>query len=204
MIVWLVHAAPGKETNMNTQVSPQMNPQAPETPAQPQTPVQRRPDQRLIAGVVLIVFGMLMLLATFTNSSILGLSILPILGVLFIVWGLLARLPGPMIPGGILTGLGLGILLSQYAFSSSTGETQGGIVLLGLGIGFLLIIPLAWIVSPVRHWWALIPGGILTFIGIALLIGGPALTVASILGRLWPIIPIAVGMFLIWRLLRKR
>jgi F0F1-type ATP synthase assembly protein I len=200
MIVWLVHAAPGKETNMNTQV----NPQAPETPAQPQTPVQRRPDQRLIAGVVLIVFGMLMLLATFTNSSILGLSILPILGVLFIVWGLLARLPGPMIPGGILTGLGLGILLSQYAFSSSTGETQGGIVLLGLGIGFLLIIPLAWIVSPVRHWWALIPGGILTFIGIALLIGGPALTVASILGRLWPIIPIAVGMFLIWRLLRKR
>jgi len=189
---------------MNTQVNPQMNPQAPETPAQPQTPVQRRPDQRLIAGVVLIVFGMLMLLATFTNSSILGLSILPILGVLFIVWGLLARLPGPMIPGGILTGLGLGILLSQYAFSSSTGETQGGIVLLGLGIGFLLIIPLAWIVSPVRHWWALIPGGILTFIGIALLIGGPALTVASILGRLWPIIPIAVGMFLIWRLLRKR
>src|SRR5690348_16600287 len=107
--------APGKETNMNTQV----NPQAPVTPAQPQTPVQRRPDQRLIAGVVLIVFGMLMLLATFTNSSILGLSILPILGVLFIVWGLLARLPGPMIPGGILTGLGLGILLSQYAFSSS-------------------------------------------------------------------------------------
>jgi len=204
MIVWLVHAAPGKETNMNTQVNPQMNPQAPETPAQPQTPVQRRTDQRLIAGVVLIVFGMLMLLATFTNSSILGLSILPILGVLFIVWGLLARLPGPMIPGGILTGLGLGILLSQYAFSSSTGETQGGIVLLGLGIGFLLIIPLAWIVSPVRHWWALIPGGILTFIGIALLIGGPALTVASILGRLWPIIPIAVGMFLIWRLLRKR
>jgi F0F1-type ATP synthase assembly protein I len=204
MIVWLVHAAPGKETNMNTQVNPQMNPQAPETPAQPQTPVQRRPDQRLIAGVVLIVFGMLMLLAPFTNSSILGLSILPILGVLFIVWGLLARLPGPMIPGGILTGLGLGILLSQYAFSSSTGETQGGIVLLGLGIGFLLIIPLAWIVSPVRHWWALIPGGILTFIGIALLIGGPALTVASILGRLWPIIPIAVGMFLIWRLLRKR
>jgi F0F1-type ATP synthase assembly protein I len=200
----LVHVAPGKETNMNTQVNPQMNPQAPETPAQPQTPVQRRPDQRLIAGVVLIVFGMLMLLATFTNSSILGLSILPILGVLFIVWGLLARLPGPMIPGGILTGLGLGILLSQYAFSSSTGETQGGIVLLGLGIGFLLIIPLAWIVSPVRHWWALIPGGILTFIGIALLIGGPALTVASILGRLWPIIPIAVGMFLIWRLLRKR
>jgi len=189
---------------MNTQVNPQMNPQAPETPAQPQTPVQRRTDQRLIAGVVLIVFGMLMLLATFTNSSILGLSILPILGVLFIVWGLLARLPGPMIPGGILTGLGLGILLSQYAFSSSTGETQGGIVLLGLGIGFLLIIPLAWIVSPVRHWWALIPGGILTFIGIALLIGGPALTVASILGRLWPIIPIAVGMFLIWRLLRKR
>jgi F0F1-type ATP synthase assembly protein I len=204
MVVWLVHAAPGKETNMNTQVNPQMNPQAPETPAQPQTPAQRRPDQRLIAGVVLIVFGMLMLLATFTNSSILGLSILPILGVLFIVWGLLARLPGPMIPGGILTGLGLGILLSQYAFSSSTGETQGGIVLLGLGIGFLLIIPLAWIVSPVRHWWALIPGGILTFIGIALLIGGPALTVASILGRLWPIIPIAVGMFLIWRLLRKR
>jgi hypothetical protein len=74
----------------------------------------------------------------------------------------------------------------------------------GLGIGFLLITPLIWIISPIRHWWALVPGAIITFIGIALLVGGPALTVADTLGRLWPIVPIAVGIFLIWQMLRKR
>jgi hypothetical protein len=109
-----------------------------------------------------------------------------------------------MIPGGILTGLGSGILLSQYAFGSTTGDVQGGIIVLGLGVGFLLIMPLISIISPERHWWALIPGGILSVTGIALLVGGPALSALDVLGRLWPVVPIIVGIFLIWQLFRRR
>lgn len=183
---------------MNTQVNPHVETQ------NAQIPAQHGPDRRMIAGVVLIVFGLLALLVTFTNSSILGMSILPTLGILFIVWGLVARLPGLMIPGGILTGLGLGVLLSEWAFSSAAGDTRGGIIVLGLGIGFLMILPLIWFISPVRHWWALIPGSILTLIGIALLIGGTALDVLKVLGQLWPLVPIIVGIILIWQLLRKR
>jgi hypothetical protein len=165
---------------------------------------QRVPDRKLIAGVMLIAFGLVALLATLINSNILGLSILPTLGILFIVWALLARLPGLMIPGGILTGLGVGILLSDVAFGSASGDIRGGIIVLGLGVGFLMILPLIWLISPDRHWWALIPGGILALIGIALLVGGGALNVLNVLGKFWPVVPIIVGIYLIWQILRKR
>jgi hypothetical protein len=168
-------------------------------------PVPRAmPDRRLIAGTVLILFGLLMLLATFINSSILGLSILPLLGVLFIVWAALARIPGLMIPGGILTGLGFGSLLSESVFGSASGEIRGGIIMLGLGLGFLLIMPLIRTISPATHWWAFIPGGIIMLIGLGLLLGGPALSVLGFIGQLWPVVPIVVGIFLIWQMLRKR
>lgn len=171
-----------------------------------QSPVQQAPvfDRRLVAGVVLIAFGVLTLLATLIDSRVLGLSILPMIGVLFIIWGLTARLPGLMIPGGILTGLGLGILLNDLAFSAAAGEMRGGIIVLGLGFGFLMILPLTWVISSERHWWALIPGGILSLVGIALLIGGGALETLTWLGRLWPVVPIVVGIILIWQMLRKR
>ena len=182
------------------QPAPQQAPQVAPQPA----PAQQGPDGRIIAGVVLIAFGVLALLATFTQSSVFGLSILPSLGILFIVWGLVARLPGVMIPGGILTGLGLGTLLSQLAFDNASGEVQGGIIVLGLGFGFLMIMPLIMIISTERHWWALIPGGILTVVGIGLLIGGAALDVLAVLGRLWPIVPIVIGIILLWQILRKR
>ena len=193
---------------VDPQVSPQLDTSTPpmSTPPVSTSPItdERLPDRRLTAGVVLIAFGLLALLATLINSDILGLSILPILGVSFIVWGLLARLPGVMIPGGILTGLGLGFLLSDLAFSTMPGETRGGIIVLGLGIGFLLIVPLTWLVTPAPHWWALIPGGILATIGMALLAGGPALSALTVIGRFWPLIPIAVGVLLIWQMLRRR
>jgi hypothetical protein len=169
-----------------------------------QIPTQQRPDGRIVAGVMLIVFGALALLATFNNSSEVGLFILPTLGILFIVWGLIARVPGLLIPGGILTGLGLGTLFAQLAFAWAAGDTRGGIILLGLGVGFLMIMPLILIISPARHWWALIPGSILAIIGLALLAGGPALSVLGVVGRLWPVIPIIIGGALIWQMFRKR
>lgn len=204
---------PQVDPPVDPQVSPQLDISAPPVSSTPvssepvSTPLltdERLPDRRLTAGVVLIAFGLLALLATLINSDILGLSILPILGVAFIVWGLLARLPGVMIPGGILSGLGLGVLLSELAFSTMPGETRGGIVVLGLGIGFLLIVPLTWLVTQAPHWWALIPGGILATIGMALLAGGPALNALTVIGRFWPLIPIAVGVLLIWQMLRRR
>ncbi len=187
-----------QNATFDTQPSPQEAPRNVEPAPHPM------PDRRLIAGVALILFGMLTLVATVVNSSIVGMSILPLLGVLFIVWAALARLPALMIPGGILTGLGIGILLSETAFGSASGETRGGIIVLGLGLGFLMIVPLVRLVSPTTHWWPFIPGGIITLVGIGLLIGGAALNVLTFLGQLWPVIPIVVGLYLIWQMLRKQ
>jgi hypothetical protein len=220
---WRRRASPDEEISMITQERPPID-TSPVVPPRGETPpimpspgamppaatspapssAERRPDGRIIAGIVLIVFGTLALLATFYNSSEVGLFILPTLGILFIVWGLVARVPGLLIPGGILTGLGLGTVISELAFASAAGDTRGGIIVLGLGVGFLMIMPLIMIISSARHWWSLIPGGILAITGIALLAGGPALSVLSLLGRLWPIAPIIVGVALIWQMLRKR
>ncbi len=187
-----------------------MNTQAPSRTDAPDVVQHEQPatspmfDRRLIAGVALILFGLLALVATFVNSSAIGFAVLPLLGILFIVWATLARVPGLMIPGGILTGLGFGVLFSDVASGSFVEETRGGLIVLGLGLGFLLILPLTWMISPIKHWWALIPAAILILVGSALLIGGPALMALATIGQFWPLIPIAVGVLLIWRMLRKR
>jgi hypothetical protein len=83
------------------------------------------------------------------------------------------RLYGYLIPGGILTGLGAGIALQETFVVS--GSAAGGVIVLGLGLGFLSIWLIGLIVEvPQHHWWPLIPGGILTGVGAVLLIGEQA------------------------------
>ena len=46
-----------------------------------------------------------------------------------------------------------------------------------------------------NHWWPIIPGGILTVVGGALLIGGQAVDLLDY----WGVAIIAVGLFVLWR-----
>jgi hypothetical protein len=160
-------------------------------------------DRRTTGAIVLIVVGLLLLIANLSPSTIIGLLILPALGAIFLTWGILARLVGPLIPGGILTGLGLGIALQQLFFAADT-PAAGGIVVLGLGLGFLAITPLALAVTGAHCWWPLIPGSILSIVGVALLMGSVGLAFLTILGRFWPLILIAAGLCLLWRATKQR
>ena len=126
------------------------------------------------------------------------------LGVLFIVWGLLARLPGLMIPGGILTGLGSGILLSQYAFGSTTGDVQGGIIVLGLGVGFLAdyAVDLDYLAGKTlvgSHSWRHPVGHRHSAASRR-----SRSQCAGCAGQALAVVPIIVGIFLIWQLFRRR
>jgi hypothetical protein len=159
-------------------------------------------NPRVITGVVVVALGLIMLIATLTDSALVDQMIVLLLGVIFLAWGVMVRHPGPLIPGCILTGLGTGILLSQWLSTSISGQAQGGLVTLGLGLGFLLIMPVQQFVTrQAAHWWPLIPGGILSVTGLGLLLGDPELLW---FGRLWPLALIGVGIALLYQAVRSQ
>jgi hypothetical protein len=101
---------------------------------------------------------------------------------------------GYLIPGGIMTGLGAGIVASEVV--TMTDEAIGGVVVLGLGLGFLSIWAIGMIVHVAEnHWWPLVPGGILTAVGVALVIGGQAVEILDY----WGVAAIAVGLLVLAR-----
>lgn len=154
---------------------------------------------RLVGGFALIILGLLALAAQFVDLEWLGLLILPALGVIFFVWGLLTRQSGLFIPAGILTGLGIGTLLVAGPFEGVTEDTQGGIFMLAFAFGWALIPLFSILFTRERHLWALIPGGIMALIGIGLLFGGMAFTILEFLGIVWPVFLILGGLYLIFR-----
>ncbi|MFN2164310.1 MAG: hypothetical protein ACK2UN_19750, partial [Candidatus Promineifilaceae bacterium] len=67
-----------------------------------------------VGGLFLIGLGLLFLLNQFTDLPGLenvAIYFVLVLGIIFLAWGVLSREAGLMVPGGILTGIGLGIAL---------------------------------------------------------------------------------------------
>jgi hypothetical protein len=95
---------------------------------------------------------------------------------------------GFLIPGAILTGIGVGQLLESFAtFGFWAGEDLTAIT---MGLGFCLI----WFLER-KHWWALIPGGILVLAGLGSSVA---------FGQLWPIALIVLGVYLLYDQSRRR
>ncbi len=125
----------------------------------------KRPEIRVIGGVLLIVFGVLSLLQT--------LGILT--GIVDLLWTLLFGAGGllflysfltnntnvwALIPGFVL--LSLAALMGLNQFAPAIGEAWGGTLILG-GVGLAF-----WAIYLVRreHWWAVIPGGVLVTLAL--------------------------------------
>jgi len=154
---------------------------------------------RLIAGLALIAIGLVTLAAQFVQWDWLGLLFLPTLGVIFLVWGCVTRNVGLLIPGGILSGTGLGAFLIEHAIPGLGDEASGGVFLLSFALGWGLITLLSAIFTPRTHWWPLIPGGIMVLIGGGLVLDGAVLDLLALIGRWWPLGLIAAGLWLILR-----
>jgi hypothetical protein len=146
-----------------------------------------------LPGVILIVVGV-----TLFAIQLLHLDadvIVLVIGLVFAIAYAGTRRYGLLIPAGILTGLGAGILLEDFG-------VMGEPVVLGLGLGFLAIYGGDLLTSGARapgRWWPLIPGAILTVIaGADSTFGAEG---ARVIQLGWPILLIAVGA---WLLLRGR
>ena len=121
------------------------------------------PGSRLL-GLLLIVLGAALLLVLTTGVG--GEVLVGLLGVGFLAAYGATRNYGFLVPGGILTGLGAGIIIA-----SRGGPDEA--VVLGLGTGFLAIAVVSVLAgaSGPGWWWPLIPGGVLAVVGAAGLTG---------------------------------
>ncbi|MEM7335929.1 MAG: hypothetical protein AAF490_27875 [Chloroflexota bacterium] len=158
----------------------------------------------LNGGIILVGIGLLFLIGRFINfGGLVEFLILPGLGAIFLLAGILKREAGLMIPGGILSGIGLGIVLSAGPFELLPGVEDGGLFLMSMGLGFISITFFSALFGKETHWWALIPGGILGFIGLAVSLGGVFITLLELVGTYWPLILVGVGVYTIYKAVKS-
>jgi hypothetical protein len=154
---------------------------------------QRRHDRDAFGwGVLLVAIGVGALsLQLFPDvGSVVVLAIGLALLVLFAV----RRRYAALVPGAIMTGLGAGIVVADTGLWP--GVDTGGVVVVGLGLGFLGIWLIGVLTNVVGHHpWPLVPGSILTIVGIALVLGG----VFEDLILFWPLLLVAIGVVILAR-----
>lgn len=115
-----------------------------------------------VGATILIVIGVCALVANLGGSTYVYESIPLAIGVAFLVAYALTRRYGFLVPGGILSGVGAGVLTSSILNVSDGGPY----VLIGGGIGFLLIFCVDALVSrSTARWWPVIPGGLMLLAG---------------------------------------
>ena len=104
-----------------------------------------------------------------------------------------------------LLGLGVGLALIAIV-GSSYGALVGGMILLGLGAGFVGIWVLALILKLRRHWWPLVPGVVLLAVGGARFYRHFALIPPEVMVAVrtwWPALLVVAGAWILIRALRS-
>ena len=154
---------------------------------------QHRDRAALILGSVLVVIGAVLLAGRFSDVVAAGGPALWI-GIGFLAWWAFNGNYGLLLPAGVLTGLGVGLMLGEIGF-------YGNAVALGLGAGFLAIYALDALRRRRRSsWWPLVPGIVLVAVGLLQHASG-----WDALGELgWPLFLIIIGLTIVGGALSRR
>ena len=150
--------------------------------------------KRRTTGIILLVISSVALLSRAYDWN-LGLMTPLLLGGLFLVWSVLAREWGLLIPGGILTGIGAGILVQRYADQGR--DFDQGAFMLCFAAGWLLVPLLSWVVFKRRTLWPLWPAAALAFAGLVRLGGNDVREWLGNARAYWPVALIAVALFML-------
>jgi hypothetical protein len=161
-------------------------------------------DRRsLTIGVILFMLGTFFLLLRAFSLSGPGIT-LALIGAMFLALSAFRGMRGPVLPGGILLGLGAGFLLrTPLEWLLPRWAT----IVLGLGAGFLLVALLDSLAGRGgRRPSPLVPGVILVAVASfgALEQHTPILDVLGRFQNLWPWALVAAGALLVGQGLRKR
>ncbi len=160
----------------------------------------------MLGGLLLTLGGILALIAQFVPDRwgfSFGVVVLLGLGAAFIIVGILTRAPGWFIPGGILTGIGAGVALTDGPLARLLPANvlpgdDGGLFMLAFAGGWFLITLLTALFTDRTQWWPIIPGTIMALIGLAAGFGSIFATTLTLLGKLWPIALILVGLYVLF------
>ncbi|MBI5879106.1 MAG: hypothetical protein HZB53_15775 [Chloroflexi bacterium] len=161
-------------------------------------PTGVRPGRGPLGGIMLIVIGLIALLWQFMPNDTIALWFMPLLGIVFLTWGLLSREVGLLVPGGILIGIGAGVLLMREWQMPDNSMGTSAIFMLTFAAGWALITLASWFIHK-TVWWPLIVGAILALVGVGLLFGKPALPYLEMAGKLWPLILVALGVWVLFK-----
>ena len=151
----------------------------------------RRHNGRLVAGIILVLIGAATLLQRWLD---IGNYIVLLIGAALLLWGSVSRKTGLIIPGGVMSGIGLGILAMQAPWHFPV-EAQSGIFLVCFAMGWFLITLLTSLFT-CTQWWPLIPGGIMALIGGAILVTNGAIPWLD-LNVVYAVVLIVVGVVLL-------
>jgi hypothetical protein len=133
-------------------------------------------------GVILLVIALLALLNRYLPARS-DYLILPLLGLGFTVWAVVGKVPGLLVPGGVLLGVGCGIAAQRF-YGLGAGSSAGqALFLCSLALGFLLITLFSLIFFRSRVLWPLWPA---SFIGLS---GAVRLMGTAWQEYLWRIVP---------------
>ena len=153
-------------------------------------------DGSWVGGVVLITIGIAFLLGQLLPNA--GRFVPLLVGLSFLAVFLVTRTYGFLVPAGIVTGVGAGIVLAM----EDQGRVGGGLFLVSLGLGFIGIVVLGALFRlRENHPWPLVPGGILCTIGLITLAGTRYGDVAR---YAWPIVLIGLGVLFVLRGVLRR
>jgi len=119
------------------------------------------------------------------------------IGISMLVWGVLARIFGLIIPGCILSGVGLGLYQAWGTEGDLNGLARTGIMLVIFAIGWGLITVLSRPMVREFVWWPLIPSGVMGITGYGLYIGGSPNSAVSFIGNTGSIGLILLGLYLL-------
>ncbi len=145
---------------------------------------------KLFLGLILILLGVFFLLKTHISDNF-SLFLL-LVGIFFLILFLITKIYGLLIPGGILTGLGLALI---YQNRSSA------LFFIFFGLGFILIYILG-LIKGKSPFWPLIPGGIFLGIGIYEELLNRGIIPYNFIKKIspyWPVILIIIGLYLIFK-----
>lgn len=169
--------------------------------------LKKQNREGLVWGLVLMLIGVLALAGQFIEFNWpenWGVFFVAGLGALFLLLGIAQREAGWIIPGGIVSGIGWGIVAIEGSGNLFSGLEDGGVFMLSFAAGWVLITLLTAVFTDETHWWALIPGGIMALIGAAVLWGGYFMNTLELLGKLWPIALIILGLGALWNAWREK
>lgn len=118
-----------------------------------------------VGAALLIVIGLIALVANIGGSQYIAESIPLAIGLTFLVAYAITKTYGFLVPGAIVSGVGMGVLTSSLVGASDSGP----LAVLGLGLGFVLIFAVDMLVTRAsKRWWPLIPGGVMFLIGMSM------------------------------------